>query len=133
VGLERKDLMQREAVGDETLLEEALASPDHLTLQDAELLRDGGVGPEGAAVTVGSQVEKEQERDLLHAQAMKDVSEAVVHPGKMAGDGTHSGRVDRLAVRHRCTHVGGVYRPLQPEDREADGALRSTRAANGRG
>jgi hypothetical protein len=82
--------MEWEAVGNETLLEKPLAGPDHLAFPDAELLGDRGVSPERAAVSVRGQVEKEQERDLLDAQAMKDVSEAVVHPGKMAGNGTHS-------------------------------------------
>jgi hypothetical protein len=102
--LNGKNLMQGEAVGDETLLEKALAGSDHLALQDAKLLRDRGVGPEGAAVSVGGQVEKEQQRDLLQGEPVENVPETVVHPGEVLGEVSDPSGIDGLSVGKRCAH-----------------------------
>jgi hypothetical protein len=78
--------MERETVGDEALLKETLAGPDHLAFPKAELLGNGGVGPEGAAVTVRGEMEEEEERDLFQGQPVEMVPEAVVDPGEVIGD-----------------------------------------------
>jgi hypothetical protein len=65
VSLEGKDLIQRKAVRYKTLAKETLACTDDLALKNADLLGDRRISPEGAAVSVGSQVEEEEECDLL--------------------------------------------------------------------
>jgi hypothetical protein len=96
--------MQGEAVGDEALLEKTLAGPDHLALQDAQLLCDRGVGPEGATVSVGSQMEEEEERDLLQGKPVENVPESVVHPGEVRGKGSDPGGIDGHTIGKRCAH-----------------------------
>lgn len=119
MGLEGKDLMQREAVGDEILLEKALSGSYHLALEDAELLCDRGVGPEGAAFSVGGQVEEEKERDLLQGEPVENVPESMVHPGEVRGKGSDPGGIDGLSVGKRCAHGPGVYSGAENRGAEA--------------
>lgn len=100
--------MEREPVGDEALLEKALSGADHLALREAEFPRDRRVGPEGAAVSIGGEVQKEKKRDLLQGEPMEEVAEAVVHPGEVPGDGPDLGGLDWLTLGDRGAHAGGV-------------------------
>ena len=108
MGLEGKNLLQGEAVGDEALLDQATSRLNDLTLLEGKPLGDGGVGPEGAAAAVSGEMEEEEKRDLLEGKPVEDVAEPMVYPGKMSGDRSYTGRVDRLMIRHRGAHAGEV-------------------------
>jgi hypothetical protein len=77
---------------------------DDLALPDADLLGDRGIGPEGAALSVGGQVEEEEEPYLLQAEPVENVSQAVVCPGEVRRKSPHPGRVDRFTVGKWCAH-----------------------------
>jgi hypothetical protein len=104
VCLEGKELVQGKAVRDKTLAKKALARTHDVALPDADLLGDRGIGPEGAALSVGGQVEKEEEPHLLQAESVENVSQAVVCPGEVRRKSPHPGRVDRFAVGKWCAH-----------------------------
>jgi hypothetical protein len=104
MGLEGKKLVQGKAVGDKPFAEKPLAGTEDLALGDADLLGDRGIGPEGAAVSVGGQVEEEEKGNLLQGEPVEDVPQAVVRPGEVQGKSPHPGRVDRLAIGKWFVH-----------------------------
>jgi hypothetical protein len=84
--------VQGKAVRDKAFAQKTIARMHDLTLRDAEPLPDRGIGPERAPVAVGSQVEKEKERDLLQGKAMQNVTEAVART-REGSTGSRSGIV----------------------------------------
>jgi hypothetical protein len=123
--------MEGKPVRNQALHEKTLACPNHLALADAELLRDGGIGPEGTAISVCSQVEEEQKGDLLQAQTVEDVPETMVDPGKMTRDRADLRSINRLTIRHRGAHARGVYPPDLPEGREPGEEIPGIRGRSG--
>ena len=81
--LKRQDLIQGKAVRDKPLLKKRLTRPNNSALGQASFLGDCRISPERTAVSIGSQVEKEKESDLLKAQPVENVPQAVVRPCEM--------------------------------------------------
>jgi hypothetical protein len=91
------------------LLQKALACLNDIAFTQAELLCDGRIGPVGAAVFICCQVEEKKKRDLLQGEPGKEITEAVVSPGKMRRERPHALRDDWIVFRDFCLHDRGVY------------------------